>query len=207
MRTCGLQIAALAIVFVTIRPLAAQTPQASAPAGSSSADAKASQTEDAKPPALNLTPERLRELADQPAPLQQSLVERPTFRIQVEERQRFLTLLRTPEPPDPLDNRPPPPGGVYGYEVQRIALGTINHGGTRMEPYAAFSGKEALTLAIEGLITKYLGGRALSSLTDFERARAEAAAREEAARAVREYCAEQIGGGAGIDICSESFVP
>jgi hypothetical protein len=154
-----------------------------------------------------LSPERLRELADQPAPLQQSLVERPTFRIQVEERQRFLSILKTPEQADPLDNKPPPPGGVYGYEVQRLALGAINHGGTRMEPYAAFSGKEALTLAIEGLITKYLGGGVMSALTDFERARAEAAAREEAARTVQEYCAAQIGAGAGIDICSESLVP
>lgn len=154
-----------------------------------------------------LSAERLRELADQPAPLQQSLVARPTFKIQVEERQRFLSILKAPEQSDPLDNKPPPPGGIYGYEVQRLALGTINHGGTRMEPYAAFSGQEALTLAIEGLITKYLGGRAMSSLSNFERERAEAAAREEAVRAVRAYCAEQLGGGIGIDICSESSVP
>jgi hypothetical protein len=60
-----------------------------------------------------------------------------------------------------------------------------------------------ITLAIEGFIAKYLGGQALSALSDAEQARAKAAAREEAARAVRLYCAAQPGYGAGIPICSD----
>jgi hypothetical protein len=76
-----------------------------------------------------------------------------------------------------------------------------------MEPYAVFSGPELITLALEGLARKYLGGRALEAVTDLERKRAEAAAREEVTRTIRQYCAAQPGFGTGIVICAEGVGP
>jgi hypothetical protein len=135
--------------------------------------------------------------------MHESLEKQPTFRIQIdEERRRFLELVHSLES-DVTDKRPPPPGGVYGYETQRIAMADRD----RMEPYAAFSGPEFLTLAVEGLVAKYLGGRAVNAVTDQERAHAESAAREEASRSIRQYCAAQPESGAGIRICSDDIQP
>jgi hypothetical protein len=121
--------------------------------------------------------------------------------VKIEERDRFQELLRALAFAEQTKPLPPPPGGVYGAEHLRIARSAL--GRERMEPYATFSGPEMITLAIEGFIAKYLGGQALSALSDAEQARAKAAAREEAARAVRLYCAAQPGYGAGIPICSD----
>ena len=156
-----------------------------------------------KAPAASL--DRIRERLAEASPVQESLGKQPTFRIQIEEqRRRFLELVHALEV-EVTDKRPPPPGGVYGYEHQRIVSTVLDR--DRMEPYAAFSGPEFLTLAIEGLVAKYLGGRALNAVTDLERARAEAAAREEATRAIRQYCDAQPGYGEGIRVCSDAPQP
>ena len=69
------------------------------------------------------------------------------------------------------------------------------------QPYAAFSGGELLTILIENLVGKYLGGRAIDAVSNAERARAEASAKEEVRSAVAQYCAAQPNGGAGVQIC------
>jgi hypothetical protein len=180
-------------------------PKPSAPP--STPGVNASSTEDAAPPRLTISTERIRELLQDPAPIQQSLEQQPTFRIRIEERDKFLQFLKTTLSVEPADTRPPPPGGIYAYEQQRVALAAIDRSGTRMEPYAVFSGPELITLALEGLARKYLGGRALDAVTDFERKRAEAAAREEVTRTIRQYCAAQPSYGTGIVICAESVNP
>ena len=204
MRVFFLSFFVLAIVGLPSRDAAAQEAQRAPRTSASSQDVTTSTTEDAvNAPRPSL--DRIRERLAEASPVQESLGKQPTFRIQIDEaRRRFLELVHTLEV-EVTDKRPPPPGGVYGYETQRIAMAALDR--DRMEPYAAFSGPEFLTLAIEGLVGKYLGGRTLNAVTDSERARAEAAAREEASRTVRQYCAAQPEYGAGVRICSDSTQP
>jgi hypothetical protein len=171
----------------------------------SSEDVKGSSSEDGgrdNSPSLD----RIRQRLAGPAPVRMSLDQEPTFRIQIEERRHMLELARSLQIEiTEVDTRPPPPGGVYGYEHQRIAMAALDR--DRMEPYAAFSGPEFVTLAVESLLVKYLGTRAWNAITDSERQRAEAAAREEVALAIRQYCAQQPGYGVGIEICSDKIRP
>jgi len=109
----------------------------------------------------------------------------PDFRIQILEQQRIDDLLSK------LDFKhlkaPAPPGGLYGYDQQQRLFNSVDH--PLVQPYAAFSGGELITVAIENLIARYVGGRIVNGISDFERARAERAAREEVDKAIAEYCA------------------
>jgi hypothetical protein len=95
---------------------------------------------------------------------------------------------------------PVPAGGVYMYEQQRLMFNPVDR--PLMQPYAAFSQGELLTILIENLVGKYLADRVINSVSKFERARAEANAREEVRAAVAQYCNAQPNAGAGIQICS-----
>lgn len=151
---------------------------------------------------LPVSLERIREMLLQPAPLQQSLLKRPTFKIEVEERRHIQDLLAT------LDfkskSSPPPAGGLYGYETQRVMMSSLS---SPVQPYAAFSGGELLTLAFEGILAKYLGWRAMNAISAADRSRAEKAARGEVSRAIVEYCAGLPEKGAGVRICAEPKAP
>jgi len=70
-----------------------------------------------------------------------------------------------------------------------------------MQPYAGFSTGELLTILIENLVGKYLGGKAVNAVSKMERARAEANAKEEVRAAVAHYCNAQPNLGVGIQIC------
>jgi hypothetical protein len=107
---------------------------------------------------------------------------KPDFSIQVEEQRRIDEILSK------LDFRsgPAPGGGLYGYEQQRRLFNPTDR--PLQQPYAAFSGGELITIAIENLIAKYLGGRAVNAVTSAERAGAEARARQEVDQAITDYC-------------------
>src|SRR5437660_662838 len=81
------------------------------------------------------------------------------------------------------------PAGLYAYEQQRLLWNKTDH--PLVQPYAAFSSGQLVTLAVEGLIEKYAGGRALNALTGAQRAKAQGAARAEVSRAIAEFCAAQ----------------
>jgi hypothetical protein len=150
---------------------------------------------------LAVSLDRIRDRLSQPAPLQQSLLKRPTFKVEVEERRHIQELLATLD----LKSSPAPPGGLYGYETQRVMMNSVNQ--PLLQPYAVFSGSELLTLALEGLIKKYLGGAAINAITTAERARAETAARSEVSRAIVQYCAGLPDAGAGVRLCAAPDVP
>lgn len=118
------------------------------------------------------------------------------FRVEIEERRKIEELLAT------LDFRTGPvtPGGVYGYEQQRLLHPPVDN--PLVQPWAAFNTKELITIAIENLAGRYLGGRALSAVSTFERARAEYAAKQEVARALEDFCATQPDQGADLQGCS-----
>ena len=140
--------------------------------------------------------DRIREALAKPTPSLILNVEVPAdFKVEVNEQEKLDDLLKT------LDFRagPVPAGGLYAYELQRVVFNPTNY--PLMQPYAAFSGSELLTLAVEGLAGHYAAGKAVSALSDAERNRARAAARADVLRSIADYCAARPDKGAGIPIC------
>ena len=115
----------------------------------------------------------------------------------MQERNRLQELLAT------LDFRggPTPAGGLYAAEMQRVMFPSVSN--PLVQPYAAFNQPELLTIIIENLVGKYLIGKAFSAMSNAERERAEAAAREEVRQTIAQYCAGQPDHGAGIKICAD----
>jgi hypothetical protein len=109
----------------------------------------------------------------------------PDFRVQIYEQQRIDDMLSK------LDfshlKAPAPAGGLYGYEQQQRLFNPVDR--PLAQPYAAFSGGELITVAIENLIARYLGSRVLNGVSEADRARAERAARKEIDKAIADYCA------------------
>jgi hypothetical protein len=206
----------LASLLVTVSflasPIAAQETQRPTPATKPSTDASGSQTstDQKKPqeqqskretPPLNLpvSLDRIREaLAQTPVQPLKGLDETPTFRVEVRERMRIEELLQSLN----FKSGPPVPGGLYGYEQQRQLFPSVDN--PLVQPYAAFSQGELLTILVENLVGKYLAGKAANAITAAERAHAEAAAKAEVSHAIDEYCAAQPNHGAGIRICTPS---
>jgi hypothetical protein len=126
--------------------------------------------------------DRIRDELAKPAPLLRGLPTNPTFRVEIQERVRLDQILST------LDYKagPVPAGGVYGYEQQQRLWNKVDY--PLMQPYAAFSGSEFATIAIENLVAKYLGGHLLSVVSTALREHAETAARNEVAQAIATYC-------------------
>ena len=107
------------------------------------------------------------------------------FRVEIEERRKIEKLLATLN----FKSGPAVPGGPYGYEQQRLLNpSTKNPLG---QPYVQYSTGELLTIAIENLVGRYLGGCALNAVSGSERLWTERAAREEVARSMAEFCAGQ----------------
>jgi hypothetical protein len=172
-------------------------PQAEPQLSSSDQESASAATDGAPPSSLPVSLDRIKEGLRQTVPLSlRTLDERPTFRVQIAERQRIEELLATLN----FKAGPIPAGGVYAYELQRQIFNPVDS--PLVQPYAAFNQPELLTILVENLAGKYLAGRALNSVTSAERARAEAAARLEVRQTIGEYCAAQPEGGAGIPICS-----
>jgi hypothetical protein len=109
----------------------------------------------------------------------------PDFSVAVEERRRLMEIFDSMD----FDAGPVPAGGLYAYEQQRLLNDPIEN--PLRQPYAAFSQGELLTVAIQNLAIKYLGGLLLDTVSDVEREHAEAAAREEVAEAIASYCVVQ----------------
>jgi hypothetical protein len=132
-----------------------------------------------------------------PPPPLRGLNDAPNFKIAIEEKQR----IKLEDLINSLDFKsgPTPAGGLYAYEQQRQMFPAVEN--PLRQPFSEFSQPELLTIIAENLAGHYLAGRAASAITSAERARAEAQAREEVARAVIDYCAAQPHGGAGIQIC------
>lgn|SRR5215471_3102640 len=185
----------LAAVVLAAAPSleAAQQAQVSSPQTSPSAS-KDDQTID-----LPVSVDKIRKALLQmpPAPLK-GLDVKPTFRVEVQERNRLQDLMSTLK----FDSGPPIPGGLYAYEQQQSMWPKVQN--PLVQPYSAFSQGELAQVLITSLLERYFAGRVANSISDAERSHAEAAARQEVARAIAEYCDAQPGHGAGIQICATS---
>lgn len=175
--------AVVVTAMLTAAPLLAQQP----PAASTSADTS-SRPADGQPPAG--TPptslDRIRkELEAPPAKPLRGLDDTPTFSVEIQETQRFHELIKELK----FDSGPAVPGGLYGFEQQQVTFPKTQY--PLMQPYAAFSQGELLTVAIENLLGRYLAGPIVESIQGARRARAEAEARQEVRRALAAFWASQ----------------
>ena len=78
-------------------------------------------------------------------------------------------------------------GGNYAYEQYQRLFPPINN--PLVQPYAAFTGGQLATLAVEALIEKYVADKMKNVVGPALRAQAEREAREEVARALAQYWA------------------
>jgi hypothetical protein len=184
----------------------AQEPQPASTSKEPAATSAPSSTQDGQAAPVGATPtkpdlpvslDRIRKaLEQQPAQPLLRLPDTPTFRIEVQERNRLQELLSTLD----FKGGPTPAGGLYAAEMQRVMFPSVSN--PLVQPYAAFSQPELLTIIIENLVGKYLIGKAFGAISAAERERAEAAAREEVRQTIAQYCAGQPNNGAGIKICT-----
>jgi hypothetical protein len=177
-------------------------PPASAPAAAVPAQAEPSPSQDAPSYDLPVSLDRIRKSLERPPlfPIQ-GLRDQPTFRVEVQERNRLQDILSTLD----FTGGPTPAGGLYAAEMQRVMFPSVSN--PLRQPFAAFNQPELLTIIIETLTGTYLVKKAASALNQAERDAAEAAARDDLRRAVLQYCAGQPNGGAGIAICESPPAP
>jgi hypothetical protein len=112
--------------------------------------------------------------------------EQPTFRVHITEQQKFEDLIAK------IKYDPPGPqvaGGSAYYDQYQRLFPRINN--PLVQPYAAFTGGEMATLAVEALIEKYIVEKMAHVVGGTLRAQAEREAREEVARAMAAYWASQ----------------
>jgi hypothetical protein len=179
------------------------SPAAAQPHPSSSRPEKPETEDSQDPPATKLdelqlpvSVSKIREaLETTPLLSLRSIDERPLFRIQIQERQRLEELLATLN----FKAGPVPASGVYMAEQNRIMFPPVDN--PLRQTLGAFNQSELLTILIENLVGKYLGGKAVNSISKGERTRAEAAAKDEVRAAVTQYCSAQPNNGASIQIC------
>src|SRR5262249_5315348 len=153
-------------------PSSTSSSSSEAPSTSSPGDQQPSNQYD-----LPVSLDRIKEALEQSPKLSlQTVDQRPTFRVEILERQKIDELLASLD----FKTTRAPAGGLYWGEVQRQMWPSVDN--PLRQPYAAFSQSELLTIVIENLVGQYLGSKAFAALTNAERARAEAAAREEVHR-------------------------
>ncbi|HEV8346297.1 MAG TPA: hypothetical protein VGQ16_06970 [Vicinamibacterales bacterium] len=193
-----------ALLFTAIlvaTPAWAQQPSPSSKpdASSPSKDASKEGTKD-QGSSLPVSIDKIKKELEQPPVLTlRGLDDKPTFKLEVRERQKISLddLIKS------LDFKagPVPAGGVYAYEMQRQMWNPTNN--PLVQPYAAFNQGQLLTILVENLVGKYLAGKAAGAVTSAMRERAIAQAREEVQQTINEYCAAQPNHGAGIEICGK----
>jgi hypothetical protein len=178
-------------------PAFGQQPPTQKPA---EADAGATSSQDSAP-SLPVDLDKIKgALAQEPVEPLRGLNNVANFKVEIRERSK-ITLEDLIAAMD-FDTGPVVGGGVYAYEQNRLAFPSVDN--PLRQPYAAFSQSELLTIVIENLAAKYLGGKALNAVTSAQRSAAEQAARHEVQVSIAEYCAAQPNGGAGVQLCSIS---
>lgn len=191
--------ALLFVALLTPTPFTAQEPSAPAAATAPEQPTPAAPAEEQKTPAADLpvSIDRIRKALERPTLFPVELRNMPTFRIEVQERNRLQDILSTLD----FSSGPTPAGGVYANEIQRVMFPSVSN--PLRQPYAAFNQPELLTIILENLAGQYLAKKAIGAITAADRAAAEEAARAELRRAVTQYCAGQPNRGAGIKICTD----
>ncbi|HWF86951.1 MAG TPA: hypothetical protein VG222_18975 [Vicinamibacterales bacterium] len=172
---------ALALAAVTMVTPAAAAGQP--PAEPSSEQPATSPAQDAGNLPVSL--DKIKEALAQPSPGPLRGLDEAQFKTSVSEKQTISVedLIATMD----FNGGPAVAGGVYAYEVNKQTFPAVDN--PSRQPYGAFNQPELLTVVIENLAAKYLGGRALNAVSSFERVRAEQAARDDLQQAIADYWA------------------
>jgi len=117
-------------------------------------------------------------LAQPPTEGLKGLNEQPTFRLQVQEQQRFEQLMDTIKFEG--GTGPEVAGGRANYELQQLIFPKVDN--PLVQPYGAFNTGEVLTLGAEAIIEKLVIDKVSHVFGNMLRAQAEREAREEVAR-------------------------
>ena len=124
--------------------------------------------------------DRIRDALAQPPAAEplKGLNEQPTFRLQIEERQKIDQLMDKIK----FDGGGGPEvfGGRANYDMQRLLFPPVDN--PLVQPYAAFSTGEVLTLAAEAVAAKLVASRVSQVFKGLLGAQSEREAREEVAR-------------------------
>ena len=132
---------------------------------------------------LPVSIEKIREALAHPAPIEPlvgpSVKDSPTFRVNISEQQNaedLLTSLKFEKP------GPQVASGTDAYEQYRRLFPSTDN--PLVQPYAAFSTGQTVTLGAEALIEKYLALNIAQDIAAALRERSERQAREEVAQAL-----------------------
>jgi hypothetical protein len=166
--------------LATTAPAAAQEPASAPPAPSASSA-----------PSVNGDPTslgRIREglIRAENRKLLRMIQLEPTFKVSIDEQDRINRFVSRIEIPKP---GPRPGNGWYGYEQQRQLFNPTDR--PLQQPYAAFSGGELVTVALENLIGHYAGKKIADAVQGAGKAHAQSAAQQEVERAIAEYCSSR----------------
>jgi hypothetical protein len=145
---------------------------------------QASPTQDAPSLDLPVSIERIRELLAR-APAESVLVgldRQPDYKVTVEERRFLKDILESLD----VKGAPPPPGGLYAYEVQQQMWNTRNS--PLVRPYAAFTSGELAQVTVTSILGTLLARYLSHAVLNLSRTEAENMAREQVRRAIEEYC-------------------
>src|SRR3954447_12491389 len=136
-------------------------------------------------PSVPVSIDRIREALAQPPPAEplKGLNEQPTFRLQIQERQKVNQIMDSIK----FDGGAGPEvaGGRANYEMQRLLFPPVDN--PRVQPFAAFSTGEVLTLAAEALVEKLVAPKMSRLFEGVLRGQSEREAREEVARSLAAF--------------------
>jgi hypothetical protein len=135
---------------------------------------------------LPVSLDRIREQLARPAgdSILDSLERKPDFTVQVEEQARIDAIISKLD----FSSSPAPAGGLYMYEQQQRLFSSTR---PLQRPYAAFSGGELLTIALQNVVGRYIASRVSRAGASAREARAEREAREEVEREIAMFCASR----------------
>lgn len=143
-----------------------------------------SQSSSTPAPELPVSLDRIRQGLQRPdRSVLEGLDRQADFRIEIQEKQKLDEILKRLD----FKSGPVPAGGLYMYEQQRRLFSPTER--PLQQPYAAFSGGELITIAIQNLIAHYVGKPLVESLSNANRARQARNARDEVQQEIAAYCA------------------
>lgn len=171
-------ILGLLLALGAVSTAAAQAPAPAAP--TTGRRASATDAQDQSPVSLDRIREGLKRAEKQS--ILRTINARADFVVHIEEQAHIDELMKKLD----FKSGPSPAGGLYAYEQQRRLFNPVSR--PLQQPYAAFSGGEFITIALQNILGRYLAGKAVDALSSRERTRAEGEARREVERAVAEYC-------------------
>lgn len=133
---------------------------------------------------LPVSLDRIREGLNKPPEMGlRNLDVKADFSIQIEEQRHIDEIMSKLD----FKSGPAPAGGLYAYEQQRQLFKPSSR--PLQQPYAAYSGGEFFTIAIENLLRVYLGDKLKDGWNARGKTRDETQAREEVDQAIADYCA------------------